>query len=104
MYKFTKNVYDVWMPTHLNRTRSTVIQLPSDLDFGLSQQSELKFPGDFELQPSQELDVHISQQSDANSIAVLEEESLAGSQEPTPTTSFTLETGQSLKSHGRNML
>ena len=32
-YKFTKNVYDVWMPTHLNRICSAIDQLPSGLDF-----------------------------------------------------------------------
>lgn len=42
--KFTKNVYDIWMPTHFERICSVVDQLPSDLDFELSQQSELQFP------------------------------------------------------------
>jgi hypothetical protein len=45
-YKFTKNVYDVWMPAHLKRICSVIDQLPSDLDFevhgteasGLSQE------------------------------------------------------------------
>lgn len=32
-YKFTKNVYDVWMPAHLKRICSVIDQLPSDLDF-----------------------------------------------------------------------
>ena len=32
-YKFTKNVYDVWMPTHLRRICSIIDQLPSDLNF-----------------------------------------------------------------------
>lgn len=42
--KFVRNVYDVWMPTHLSRIRSAIDQIPSDLDFGLLQQSELQFP------------------------------------------------------------
>lgn len=36
-YKFTKNVYDVWMPTHLQRTCSAINQLPSNLDFEVSE-------------------------------------------------------------------
>lgn len=100
-YKFIRNVYDVWMPTHLNRIRSAIDQLPSDLDFGLSQQFELQFPGDSELQLPPELEVHLSQQSDANSKAALEEDSLAGSQEPTPTTSFTQETWSEFKKPGK---
>jgi hypothetical protein len=48
-YKFTKNVYDIWMPKHLDRIRSAVDELPSDFDFevalppeesGLSQDLE----------------------------------------------------------------
>lgn len=50
-FRFVRNVYNVWMPTHLNRTRSAIDQLPSDLDFGLSQQSELQL--------SHELDVRL---------------------------------------------
>jgi hypothetical protein len=37
-YKFTKNVYDIWMPTHLKRICSVIDALP---DFEVSQQSEL---------------------------------------------------------------
>ena len=29
-YKFTKNVYDTWMPKHLDRIRSVIDDLPSD--------------------------------------------------------------------------
>jgi hypothetical protein len=36
-YKFTKNVYDIWMPTHLKRICSVIDALP---DFEVSQQSE----------------------------------------------------------------
>jgi hypothetical protein len=39
-YKFTKNVYDIWMPTHLERICSVIDELPPDLDFEVSQQSE----------------------------------------------------------------
>jgi len=43
-YKFTKNVYDVFMPLHLKRICSAVDELPTDPDFQVSQQSELQFP------------------------------------------------------------
>ena len=36
-YKFTKNVYDIWMPIHLERICSAIDDLPSDIDFDLSQ-------------------------------------------------------------------
>lgn len=37
-YKFTKNVYDIWMPTYLERICSVIDDLP--LDFKFLQQSE----------------------------------------------------------------
>jgi len=48
-YKFTKNVYDIWMPKHLDRIRSAIDELPPDFHFevpllpaesGLSQDLE----------------------------------------------------------------
>jgi hypothetical protein len=32
-YKFTKNLYDTWMPTHFKRICSAIDDLPSELDF-----------------------------------------------------------------------
>ena len=43
-YKFTKNVYEVWMPTHLKRICSVIDQLPPNVDFEVAQGSELQFP------------------------------------------------------------
>lgn len=37
-YKFTKNVYDVWMPIHLKRICSVVDQLPPSLNFQVSNE------------------------------------------------------------------
>ncbi|KAL9126546.1 MAG: hypothetical protein Q9217_004426 [Psora testacea] len=89
-YKFTKNVYAVWMPKHLKRIYSAIDDLPSDLNFELSQQSELQFPDDADLQVSQALQATYSQQSNADSIAGLEEDdSLVASQESTQITSIT---------------
>lgn len=39
-YRFTKNVYDIWMPSHWARIRSAIDDLPSDLDVEVTQLSE----------------------------------------------------------------
>jgi hypothetical protein len=88
-YKFTKNVYDIWMPTHFKRICSVIDELPSDVNFELSQQSELEFPEASGL--SQGLEGHhLSQQSNAESASLLEEHdsqsSLSGSQDMTSNT------------------
>lgn len=43
-YKFTKNVYEIWMPKHFERICLAVDAFPPDVSFDLSQQSELNFP------------------------------------------------------------
>ena len=89
-YKFTKNVYDVWMPENFKRICSAIDDLPAGLNFELSQQSELQYPDDTELQFSPELEAVYSQQSNADSIAGLEEDdSLPASYESTQKTSVT---------------
>jgi hypothetical protein len=40
-YKFTKNVYNIWMSSHLKRICSAVDDLPPDRNFKVCQQSEL---------------------------------------------------------------
>jgi hypothetical protein len=52
-YKLTKNIYNLWMPTHLKRICSVIDSLPPNLDFEVSQQSE---PGESGL--SQGLESH----------------------------------------------
>jgi hypothetical protein len=70
-YKFTKNVYDLWMPTHFERLCSVINTLPAGLDFELSQQSELRFPEESGL--SQELEGHrLLPQSNADSASLRE--------------------------------
>ncbi len=66
-YKFTKNVYDVWMPTHLKRICSAIDQLPPDLNFEVSQGSELQYTEATGL--SQELGGLLSEQSHVESVA-----------------------------------
>ncbi|PQE16266.1 phosphatidylserine decarboxylase protein [Rutstroemia sp. NJR-2017a BVV2] len=36
VYKFTKNIYDIWMPIYLKRIYSVIDNLPPDLDFEIS--------------------------------------------------------------------
>ena len=47
-YKFTKNVYDIWMPMHLKRICSAIDQLPPGVNFEVSR-SELRFSDTSEL-------------------------------------------------------
>ncbi|KAI0867629.1 hypothetical protein GGS24DRAFT_270800 [Hypoxylon argillaceum] len=39
-YRFTKNIYDIWMPDHFKRICSAIDQLPSKLDFDVQALSE----------------------------------------------------------------
>jgi hypothetical protein len=41
-YKFTKSVYDIWMPTHFKRICSAIDQIPSDINFN-ALDSDLQF-------------------------------------------------------------
>lgn len=36
-YRFIKNVYDIWMSNHFKRLCSVIDQIPTDLDFSVSQ-------------------------------------------------------------------
>jgi hypothetical protein len=66
-YKFAKNVYDIWTPTHPTRICSVIDELPPDLDIGLSQQSELPFLVQEKSGLSQDLEGHhLSRQSNAD--------------------------------------
>ncbi|MCJ1385854.1 hypothetical protein MMC17_008978, partial [Xylographa soralifera] len=85
-YKFTKNIYDVWMPLHLKRICSAIDGLPPDINFDLSQAASFS---------------QSSQQSNPEYTWMPEEEdsqsSLVGLQEVTPTTSFTQTTERTSK-------
>ncbi|MCJ1333147.1 hypothetical protein MMC10_009841 [Thelotrema lepadinum] len=71
-YKFTKNVYNVWMPTHLKRICSAIDQLPLGLNFNVSQESELQFTEGSGL--SQEMGGLLSEQSNAESASQTSQE------------------------------
>lgn len=82
--KFTKNDYDIWMPTHSKRICSIINDLPPDLDFEVSQQSE---PG--ESGRSQGLESHRLSDHDAASLEKADSQpSRIGSLEITPDTSL----------------
>ncbi|KAI9684129.1 MAG: hypothetical protein M1829_003399 [Trizodia sp. TS-e1964] len=86
-YKFTKNIYDIWMPTHLKRICSVINELPLDLDFEVSQQSQLGESG-----LSQGLESHYLSNQSSYDAAPLEkaisQATRIGSQDITPDTSL----------------
>jgi hypothetical protein len=68
-YRFTKNVYDKWMPTHLKRICSVIDELRPDLDIVSSQQSEPEGSG-----LSQGLESHnLAELSNQDASSLLEE-------------------------------
>jgi hypothetical protein len=86
-YKFTKNVYDIWMPDHFKRICSVIDTLPPDINFEVSQQSE---PGESGL--SQGLESHhLSDYSSQDTVSLQEEadsqSSRVSSRDVTPHTS-----------------
>ena len=83
-YKFTKNVYDIWMPMHFKRIRSVLDELPAEVDFSvpaLSKASGL----------SQSLEGQILSQASPKAQSSHEPSSTSASirQKTTPGTSFT---------------
>ncbi|KAF1956398.1 hypothetical protein CC80DRAFT_563232 [Byssothecium circinans] len=83
-YKFTKNVYDVWMPSHFKRLCLAIDRLPAGLDFSVPQLSQsLGLSQDLERyhllgssQPGSQSQGHSQQSTD-------------GARDTTPNTSFT---------------
>lgn len=61
-YRFTKNVYDLWMPPHFKKICSAIDQLPADLEF---DNPSLPATG-----LSQSLESHHLSQSDAESVSL----------------------------------
>jgi hypothetical protein len=83
-YKFTKSVYDTWMPAHCKRLCSAIDVIPPDIHFELSEESDLRFPSSSGL--SQGLESHQLSESGATGD---DELSLLDPQEVTPETSVT---------------
>ncbi|KAG9779722.1 hypothetical protein HRR80_002798 [Exophiala dermatitidis] len=83
-YKFTKSVYDTWMPAHFKRLCSAIDAIPPDIHFEVSEESDLQFPSSSGL--SQGLESH--NLSDLGAIGD-DELRLLDPQELTPETSVT---------------
>ncbi|KAF2871234.1 hypothetical protein BDV95DRAFT_573569 [Massariosphaeria phaeospora] len=82
-YKFTKNVYDAWMPTHFKRLCLAIDDLPPELDFDVAP-----LPQDSGL--SQELESrHLSRSFVEPASRTGEDDSRSGTGDFTPNTSFT---------------
>ena len=62
-YRFTKNVYDTWMPAHFKRICSAIDQLPDKLDFNVHSVPENR--------PSQELESHRLSRPDQDPLPVV---------------------------------
>lgn len=68
-YRFTKNVYDIWMPAHFERICSVIDTLSPNINFEVSSQSELGESG-----LSQGLECqHLSSYSSQDTISLQEE-------------------------------
>ncbi|KAK6842237.1 hypothetical protein PG987_003097 [Apiospora arundinis] len=83
-YRFTRNVYDKWVPEHLNKIRSAIDQLPTNLDFGVPALSD-------STGLSQSLQSHHLESLGAGSALSLaddDEQKMQGGQMATPNTSF----------------
>lgn len=67
-YTFTKNVYEIWMPQHLERIGSAIDDHPEDLNFDLSQAGTLDFSSPVSRAPSEALSFAQSIADDGNAI------------------------------------
>jgi hypothetical protein len=82
-YRFTKNVYDIWMPGHFKKICSAVDQLPSNLDFDVPPLSECTGL-------SQDLGNLMQSDAGSASVAVEGDSQSSNAEQPTatPDTSF----------------
>jgi len=83
-YKFTKSVYDIWMPAHFKKLCSAIDAIPPDIHFEVSEESDLQFPSSSGL--SQGLESHHLSEPGATDDDELR---LLDPQEVTPETSVT---------------
>ncbi|KIW77445.1 hypothetical protein Z517_09891 [Fonsecaea pedrosoi CBS 271.37] len=74
-YKFTKSVYDTWMPTHFQSLYSVIDVIPSDLSLDIFEGSDLQFPSSSGLpQDSESHHPLESAATDGNVVSLLEPE------------------------------
>jgi hypothetical protein len=86
-YKFTKSVYNIWMPAHFKRICSVIDALPPDINFEVLQQSEAGESGLLQGLESH----HLSDQTSHNAASLDEADSQSnrvGSRDVTPNTSL----------------
>jgi hypothetical protein len=95
-YKFTKNVYDIWMPAHLKRICSVIDDLPSDVQFEVSQESELGESG-----LSQGLESHHLSDYSSHDAASLHDDADSVSSRATSSRDVTPDTSLSQRMGGR---
>lgn len=83
-YRFNRNVYDTWMPTHFKRICSAIDQLPSELNFDILSQPETGLSQDLEslMQSVGSASLPIDQDSQSSNVGQ--------GQVATPGTSFTV--------------
>ncbi|KAF2866025.1 hypothetical protein BDV95DRAFT_585652 [Massariosphaeria phaeospora] len=81
-YKFTKNVYDTWMPTHFKRLCSAIDDLPTELDFDVPSLQDSGLSQDLESH-------HLSRFIAGSASRTGDEDSQSGIGDTTPDTSFT---------------
>ncbi|KAI0425654.1 hypothetical protein F5Y09DRAFT_334779 [Xylaria sp. FL1042] len=83
-YKFTKSIYDTWMPAHFKRLSSAIDKIPADIDFSVPPLSQ-----SFGL--SQDLERHrLSESTEPDSQPTEpDRRSIADAGSTTPNTSFT---------------
>lgn len=79
-YRFTKNVYEIWMPTHFKRICSAIDKLPSKVDFDVPA---LSTSGLF-----QDLENPVRSEADSASLLVEDDQSDKAGQTATPAPSF----------------
>ncbi|KAK0302016.1 hypothetical protein LTR82_018030 [Friedmanniomyces endolithicus] len=89
-YKFTKNIYDIWMPKHFERICSAIDEFPPEVNFDMTPQSELHFTEGSGL--SQDLETYSLAQSSAGSGSAQaqadNQSSVVDTQDITPNTSL----------------
>ena len=83
-YRFNRNVYDTWMPTHFKRICSAIDQFPSELNFDILSQPETGLSQDLEslMQSVGSASLPIDQDSQSSNVGQ--------GQVATPGTSFTV--------------
>jgi hypothetical protein len=82
-YRFTRNVYDTWMPTHFKRVRSAIDQLPAELNFDVLSQPETGLSQDLESLMQDVLSASLPADQDS------QPSNVGQGQVATPDTSFT---------------